>query len=96
MLGCDPAEGNPTSDDSALACVDVATGEEVAALSGRFEPATIAAHADAIGHYYNDAPVLVERNNHGHSVLLWLKDHSSLRVLHGKDDKPGWLDNSLG
>ncbi len=96
VIGCDPAEGNPTSDDSALEVVDLLTGEEAAALAGKYEPDVIAAHADVVGRYYNDAPVLVERNNHGHSVLLWLKDHSKLRVLAGKDDKPGWLNNSLG
>jgi hypothetical protein len=40
LVGVDPAEGNPTSDHSALEVIDVDTGEEVAALAGRFEPAT--------------------------------------------------------
>jgi hypothetical protein len=31
-IGADPAEGNPTSNDSALAVLDRATGEEVASL----------------------------------------------------------------
>jgi hypothetical protein len=96
VLGADPAEGNPTSDDSALEVLDQQTGEEVAALAGKLQPSTLAAHADALGRWYNRAPVLVERNNHGHAVLLWLRDHSKLPRLTGHDGAAGWLSNSRG
>lgn len=96
VIGADPAEGNPTSDDSALTVMDVATGEEVAALAGKFQPAVLAGHADALGRTYNEAGLMVERNNHGHAVLLWLADNSTLRVLNGHDGRPGWLSSSLG
>jgi hypothetical protein len=96
VIGADPAEGNPTSDDSALVVLDVDSREEVASLAGRFEPATFAAHLDAVGRYYQRARLLVERNNHGHAVLLWLRDHSELRCLGGHDLKTGWLSNSKG
>lgn len=96
VIGVDPAEGNPTSDDSALTVLDRASGEEVAALAGKFQPAMIGAHADEIGRWFNNADLLVERNNHGHAVLLWLKDHSRLRRLPGWDGKDGWLSNSKG
>jgi hypothetical protein len=90
VLGADPAEGNPTSDESALSVVDVATGEEAASLGGRFETATFGAHVDAVGRWYNAAGVLVERNNHGAAVLLWLSEHSTLLRLCGDDGRPGW------
>jgi hypothetical protein len=96
VVGADPAEGNPTSDDSALAVLDKETGEEVAALAGKFQPSTLAAHADKIGTWYNRAALLVERNNHGHAVLLWLRDHSTLARLPGHDGHEGWLSNSKG
>lgn len=96
VIGCDPAEGNPTSDDSALTVMDLLTGEEMAVLSGKYQPAVMGGHVDAAGRYYNRADVLVERNNHGHAVLLWLFEHSGLRVLDGYDDKPGWFSSSLG
>jgi hypothetical protein len=35
--------------------------------------------------------VLVERNNHGHAVLLWLEDNSRLWRLEGHDGNEGWL-----
>jgi hypothetical protein len=96
VIGADPAEGNPTSDESALVVLDQTSGEEVATLAGRLQPSTLAAHADAIGRWYNLAAVLVERNNHGHAALLWLGDHSRLYRLAGHDGKPGWLSNSKG
>jgi hypothetical protein len=96
VIGADPAEGNPTSDDSALTVVDRDSGEEVAALSGKFQPSTLAAHLDSLGTWYNRADVLVERNNHGHAVLLGLRDHSLLYRLPGYDGREGWLSNGKG
>jgi hypothetical protein len=96
VIGADPAEGNPTSDDSALEVLERITGEEVAALAGKYQPSTFAAHIDAIGKFYNQAGVLCERNNHGHAVLLWLRDNSKLVRLKGRDKKEGWHSTTLG
>jgi hypothetical protein len=96
VIGADPAEGNPTSDESAATVLDLETGEEVASLAGRFQPDVFGAHVNAIGIWYNRAPVLVERNNHGHAVLLWLRDHGKLTLLAGHDSNTGWLSNSKG
>lgn len=96
VIGVDPAEGNPTSDDSALTVMDLLTGEEAATLAGKFQPSTTGAHINAIGQYYNQAAVMVERNNHGHAVLLWLRDNSKLTRLTGHDGKEGWFSTTLG
>lgn len=96
VLGVDPAEGNPTSDDSAITVLDVMGGEECATVAGKFQPGQTADYADQLGTYYNDAGLMVERNNHGHAVLLWLSEHSKLRILKGRDNKPGWLSSPLG
>jgi hypothetical protein len=96
VLGVDPAEGNPTSDDSALTVLDKLSGEECAVLSGKFQPAVMASYADKIGVYFNWAGVMVERNNHGHAVILWLTDHSYLTLLNGHDERTGWLSSQMG
>jgi hypothetical protein len=96
VLGADPAEGNPTSDDSALSVQDYETGEEVACLSGKLQPEQLAAAADRVGQWYNNAPVMPERNNHGHAFILWIRDNGKIRVLDGFDKKPGWHSTTVG
>jgi hypothetical protein len=97
VIGCDPAEGNPNSDDSALTVLDFATGEECAVLAGKFEPSTFGGHIAAVSAYYNAAPAMIERNNHGHAVLQWVGEHARrVRLLQGHDDKPGWMSSKLG
>jgi hypothetical protein len=39
---------------------------------------------------------LVERNNHGHAVLLWLREHGALWRLLGHDNREGWLSSAKG
>ncbi len=97
VIGGDPAEGNPTSDDSTATVLDSESGEEVAKLSGKFQPSTFAGHIATIARWYRNARVLIERNNHGHAVILWLSDHArDIKLLNGYDDRPGWLSNSKG
>jgi len=97
VIGADPAEGNPNSDDSALTVLDWATGEEVAVLAGKYEPSTLADYIAAVSIYYNHAPAMPERNNHGHAVIQWLQEHARrVKILKGHDDKPGWMSSKLG
>ena len=89
VIGADPAEGNPQSDNSAASVVDL-VGEQVAAWAGRVEPAAFGAQIAAVSAFFNGAAALVERNNHGHAVLLWLREFSTVQALPGLDKKPGW------
>lgn len=89
VVGADPAEGNPTSDESAATVVDKATGAQVAVLAGRVQPDEFARALAQVAAYYHGAGVLVERNNHGHAVLLALQGRALCLV--GNDGKPGWL-----
>jgi len=98
VLGVDPAEGNPSSDDSAICVLDVETGEECAALAGKFQPALLAAYADQLASWYNGAGIMVARNNHGHAVLTWLNDNikKRQRILKGRDKRDGVVESTLG
>lgn len=96
VIGADPAEGNPNSDDSAFVVMDADSGEEVASFAAKLEPSGLAAAINDVGRWYNDADLMVERNNHGHAVLLWLKDNSPLKRLYGHDRKVGWLSSARG
>lgn len=91
VMGADPAEGNPNSDESSLVVLDAEDGGQVAELTGLIEPGMLAVYLDRIGSWYNQALVMVERNNHGHAVLLWLAMNSGLLRLSGPDGRKGWL-----
>ena len=99
VMGCDPAEGNPTSDDSAICVIDYLTGEQVAVLTGKFEPTMLAEYAAQLARYYHFAPIMIERNNHGHSIINTLNndsDYFDIQVLYGVDNRAGWFTTQKG
>ena len=96
VIGADPAEGNPNSDESSAQVLNARTWDHVATLAGRFEPSVFAEYIDALGRWYHDAPVLPERNNHGHAVILKLRELGHLQIIDGHDGKPVWLSNIKG
>lgn len=96
-IGVDPAEGNPTSDDSSLSLVNAVTLEECALLAGRIQPSIMGQYALQLSKSYNNAPILVERNNHGHAVIneiLHLDADAKLKT--GWDGRVGWMSSSRG
>jgi len=95
--GVDCAEGLPTSDDSAATFIDCKTGEEVCNLVDKLTPDMQAAYCAEIAAWYNGAGLMVERNNHGHSVISWLKNNGYAHlVLDGHDGRSGWNSTTLG
>lgn len=96
VIGADCAEGLPTSDASATDVVDVQTGEQVATFAGKITPEMHAAYTAQVAVWYNHAAILPENNNHGWSFILWLKDHTRLKVLEGHNSKAGWSSTTLG
>ena len=96
VIGADPAEGNPNSDESAACVLDAESWAQVAELTGKIEPSTFAGYLDELGRWYNGADVMAERNNHGHLLIRELQRLGNLRVLAGYDGKPGWLSNVKG
>lgn len=112
VVGVDPAEGNPTSDYSAIAVQDATTGEYVCVVNQRTEPGVTADYALQLARYYAHAGILVERNNHGHAVLQWLLDRAPMQVLQAprelempwdvdldaptRTSRYGWLNNRRG
>lgn len=77
VVGADVAEGievgNDKRDYSSAAVYDWQTGVHVASLHGQWGVDIYAKHLDELGRTYNNALLGVERNNHGHAVLLVLR-----------------------
>lgn len=75
VIGADPAEGVEGGSDSSLRVFDKVTGEEVAALKGKFEPKVVFPKMIFdMAVFYNFAEILPERNNHGHAVIQALNE----------------------
>lgn len=91
-MGADPAEGLPTSDDSSVVIGDKETGEEVAVWQGKIEPKhALPAGIEALSAFYNRAPCLVERNNHGHATIGALQTGGKVVLISGHDGRPGYV-----
>lgn len=100
VIGADPAEG-VGKDFSAAVLLDVQSMEVCAVFQGYLKPGEFAYKLEEIAELYK-APgkypplIAVERNNHGHAVLLELNDHIRYPNLYvHKDDKLGWRSDSI-
>lgn len=71
VVVADPSEGMG-GDPGAAGVFERATGEHVATLHGQFPPGLFAERLAQVGRKYNTALIVVERNNHGHTVLYAL------------------------
>ena len=93
LVVVDTAEGDAGSDPSAILIIDALMWEEVGFAQGQWEPSSTAGYAFRVANAYNDATVVVERNNHGHSVLLALREIYGYKWIYKSpfDKKSGWL-----
>jgi hypothetical protein len=93
VIGADVAEGLEKKDYDAATLIDRETFSEHACLHGHWEPSEYARRLAALAEVY-DADIVVERNNHGHAVLLKLLELCPDRVACGLDGRPGWVTSS--
>lgn len=98
VMGVDPAEGNPHSDDSVISIVNLRTLEQCAVLAGKVEPEVLTGYGISLSNWYNNSKILVERNNHGHVVIALMNDDPTIRVrlIKGIDGNTGWMSSIRG
>jgi hypothetical protein len=106
VVGADTSEG-VGGDYSVGVMIEVQTRRIVAVLRGHFKPSDFAGHlVDLCKAYttpHKPCPLLgVEKNNHGHAVLLELNEHLHYPNLYyrknasGEQDKtPGWVTDKV-
>jgi hypothetical protein len=82
VAGADTAEGLAKGDYSSCTILDWEDGTEVAELHGHWPPELFAAHMARVCTRYHHALLGVERNNHGHAVLLALEKIERYRNLY--------------
>ena len=91
IIGVDPAGGGSEGDYGCAEVIDRATGMQCAELHGHYTPAELAIKVAALAREYNDAVIAVERNNHGHAVLSYLRIVEQAPNLYAPEGKDGWL-----
>jgi hypothetical protein len=94
IIGVDPAGGGTEGDYACAEVIDRQTAMQCAELHGHYSPRELAMKLFELGRMYNDALLVVERNNHGHGVLAHLRAAGYLRVFRdGSQD--GWLTSAV-
>ena len=91
LICVDPAEGLPTSDYSVAVVLDLRYNVHVATLRARMPIDHFTNKLSDLGNKYNTALIVVERNNHGHTVIDGLKRIGYTRLYEHEDKKIGWL-----
>lgn len=99
VIAADPAEG-VGKDYSACVVLDCDNNEIAAVFRGYLKPGPFAHKLIEIANIFKDPkrlpPLLaVERNNHGHAVLLELDNMSYSNIYMHKDERPGWKSDSI-
>lgn len=101
VCGADPAEGIKR-DFSVGVMIEIESKQVVAVIRGQWKPSDFAKKLNAVCKLYssprNGWPILaVERNNHGHAVLLELDEHLTYPNLyvHPQDERLGWKTDSI-
>ena len=95
VVAVDPAGGGSEGDFSAIQILDMETAAQCAEFAGHVCVGELAGLVAEWAREYNNAEVVVERNNHGSGVLAHLElSHGDLR-LYRQDGQAGWLTNSV-
>ena len=90
IMGVDTAGGGTDGDYACAELIERETGVQCAELHGHFPPQELARRVTELARRYNGALVAVERNNHGHAVLVYLDDFGC-KNLFEHQGKLGWL-----
>lgn len=84
----DTAEGLAHGDNSVISVVCKETGEEVAHLAGKISAIDEDALAKMVGivaRMYPNYPCFIERNNHGHTVIAFVKNDPYVNLYRQED-----------
>jgi len=93
LIGVDPAGGGSEGDYTCAEVIDRRSGIQCAESHGHFPPRELAVRLVDVGHRYNHAMLVVERNNHGHGVLAHLRERGYDNIYR-EGNTDGWLTSA--
>jgi len=95
IVAVDSAGGGSDGDYAGIQVIERSSGVQCAELQERLRPADAAREAAKLAREYNDALLVVERNNHGASVLAHLELGERYDHVYCENGEAGWLTTSL-
>ena len=95
LVAVDPAGGGSGGDNSAIEVLELETGMQCAEFAGHLGAAELAGLVAELARCYNNAWVVVERNNHGSGVLAHLERAEGDLRVYRQNGQAGWLTNSV-
>jgi hypothetical protein len=95
LVAVDPAGGGSDGDYSAIEVLEMGTGLQCAEFAGHVGGLELAQLVASIAAEYNNAWVVVERNNHGHGVLALIENVCHCVRVYHQCGQSGWPTTSV-
>ena len=95
VVAVDPAGGGSEGDYSAAEVLDLESGLQCAEFAGHLGGLELAHLVTELAAEYNQAALVVERNNHGTGVLALAEAVCHYPRIYGQAGQPGWLTTSV-
>jgi hypothetical protein len=95
LVAVDPSGGGSEGDYSAAQVLELETGLQCAEFAGHMGGLELARLVTALAAEYNQAWLVVERNNHGSGVLALIEAVCGYRKIYRQGGQPGWLTTSM-
>jgi hypothetical protein len=95
LVAVDPAGGGSEGDYSAVEVLEMETGLQCAEFAGHVGGLELAQLVTELAKEYNQAWLVVERNNHGSAILALADTVCRYGQLYRQGGQMGWLTNSV-
>jgi hypothetical protein len=95
LVAVDPAGGGSEGDYSAVQILELETGLQCAEFAGHEGGLELARLVTALATEYNQAWLVVERNNHGSGVLALIETVCGYGRIYRQGGQAGWLTTSM-
>ena len=95
LVAVDPAGGGSEGDYSAAQVLEMETGLQCAEFAGHVGGVELARLVAGLATEYNQAWLVVERNNHGSGLLAHLEASCKYAPIYTQGGQSGWLTTSM-
>ena len=95
LIAVDPAGGQSDGDYSAAQVLDLDSGLQCAEFAAHIGGLELARFVTALAAEYNQAWLIIERNNHGSGILALAESVCKYPRIYAQSNQRGWLTTSI-